>query len=135
MGFFAFVLLRHMTLLITKLQRYNKPQVELKSQTMPSVDLKVVVTSHHFQVITKYMCNTDCKAYTTQLCLGIDSNAPQVILDMLVNGMIYHAQPDFFFLIPAFQQRLWPDFTLKLFVLGRYIITLLLLFLEYNYFP
>lgn len=55
---------------------------------------------------------------------------------MLVNGMIYHAQTDFgFFLIPAFQQTIGSDFTLNLFVLGTYIIMLLLPFPEYNYFP
>lgn len=74
-----------------------------------------------------------------QLCLGIDPNNPEVILGMLINGMIYHGQIDllvlilFFSFIPAFQQTLRSNFTLKLFVLGRYIIMLLLPFPEYNY--
>lgn len=74
----------------------------------------------------------------TQLGLGIHSNTPQGYFqhiskwyDLLCSDALFF----FFFLIPAFQQTLRSDFTLNLFVLGRYIITLLLPFPEYNYFP
>lgn len=112
-------------------------QVELTNQTTTKGWFLHLEWQAIIFKITQYMYNSDCNLHMTQLGLGIHSNTPQVIFSILVNGMIYYVQMHFFFffLIPAFQQTLRSDFTLNLFVLGRYIITLLLPFPEYNYFP
>lgn len=94
------------------------------------------MTNHHFQVITEHICSTDCNPHTAQSCLGIDPNTLHAISGTL-DDRIYHVQTElsFFFLILASQQTLRSGFALNLFVLGRYIIALLLPFPEYNYFP